>query len=348
MCHLICYHSHIHNLSEYHLVLLQHHKLHLLPWKVHKCQQGLKSLSSRVFSTCQISMCGSISARTPLKCMPLLMHPHWNQQFRSSLQASRWRHLLWRVGGMRTVTNSRSSWHRRNSRRRWRIVSYQRTGRWMHLHCSMASCKGHHHSWIMPQNCRRLVTPLALAEWVSQSVTQYSRIIFYSFPILSLPSTCVQSPSLTVPRPMLMASLPSCLQPGILWWLSVLSVPHCQQPLSIFLGLSKHLFRSLMQSAMPSNRLMDAFAAGALPLHLVGSSMFMWLPWGWGKWYPPCPCPSCIRKLGKFRFSNMTFTDLSQYYNTWITVYNLISATCKDYGNIINQVQYSFFNAKQM
>ena len=36
-----------------------------------------------------------------------------------------------------------------------------------------------------------------------------------------------------------------------------------------------------------------------------------------------------IRKLGKFRFSNMTFTDLSQYYNTQITVYNLISVTCR-------------------
>ena len=38
---------------------------------------------------------------------------------------------------------------------------------------------------------------------------------------------------------------------------------------------------------------------------------------------------SHIRKLGKVRFSNMTFTNLSQYYNTPITFYNRISAKCR-------------------
>ena len=36
-----------------------------------------------------------------------------------------------------------------------------------------------------------------------------------------------------------------------------------------------------------------------------------------------------IRKLGEVRFTNMTFTNLSQYYNTQITLYNHISAKCR-------------------
>ena len=38
---------------------------------------------------------------------------------------------------------------------------------------------------------------------------------------------------------------------------------------------------------------------------------------------------SFIRKLGEVRFTNMTFTNLSQYYNTQITLYNHISAKCR-------------------
>jgi len=269
------YCPYINNLSIYCLMFLHHHEFPLLCPHIPECQQSLKSLSCRAFWMHRTSILGLTSARICLRYMLLSTRPLWSRWSRSFSLGSRLRPWWQEVGGMRTVMSSRPSWCGRNSQRRWKIISYQWTGRWMHLHCSTASRKGRRHSWITPQSCRRLVTPLALAEQASLSATLYSRTIFYSFPILSLPSICTRFPPLTMPRPVLMVSSPSCLWPGILWWLSMLSVPQCQQPLSIFLGLLKCLFHSLTVSVTPSNKLMDVTTADAHLPHLVRSNIVL-------------------------------------------------------------------------